>query len=108
MAKLNKPPVDSRKGPVLEPYQVLMRPLITEKATFAAERHNAYTFQVNTLATKTEIKEAVESLFKVDVVAVRTINRGGKARRYKNRVGRTSGYKKAVVQLSDEHRIDFY
>jgi large subunit ribosomal protein L23 len=63
---------------------------------------------VNILATKTEIKEAVESLFKVEVVAVRTINRGGKARRYKNRVGRTSGYKKAVVQLSDEHRIDFY
>jgi len=108
MVKLNKPQTEGRKGPALEPYQVLMRPLITEKATFAAERYNAYTFQVNILATKTQIKEAVETLFKVDVVAVRTINRGGKARRYKNRVGRTSGYKKAVVQLSDEHRIDFY
>jgi len=108
MVTLRKPPVEGRSGPVLEPYQVLLRPLITEKATFAAERYQSYTFQVNTLATKTEIKEAVETLFKVDVVAVRTINRGGKARRYKNRVGRTSGYKKAIVQLSSEHRIDFY
>ena len=82
--------------------------MITEKATFAAERYNAYTFQVNPLATKTEIKFAVETLFNVKVVDVRTINRAGKKRRYKTRVGMTSGYKKAVVQLSDQHRIDFY
>jgi large subunit ribosomal protein L23 len=82
--------------------------MITEKATFAAERYNSYTFQVNPLATKTEIKNAVESLFEVKVIAVRTVNRSGKKRRYKTRVGRTSGYKKAVVQLSEEHRIDFY
>lgn len=108
MVTLRRPPVQGRSGPVLEAYQVLMRPLITEKATYAAERYNAYTFQVNPLATKTEIKQAVESLFDVKVVDVRTVNRAGKARRYKNRVGKTSGYKKAIVQLSDEHRIDFY
>lgn len=108
MVSLRKPPEGARPGPVLEPYQVLLRPMITEKATFAAERYNAYTFQVNHLATKTEIKNAVETLFNVKVVDVRTINRSGKKRRYKNRVGLTSGYKKAVVELSDEHRIDFY
>ena len=108
MASLRRPPAGARPGPVLEPYQVLHRPMITEKATFAAERYNAYTFQVNPLATKTEIKNAVETLFNVKVVDVRTVNRSGKKRRYKNRVGLTSGYKKAVVELSDEHRIDFY
>lgn len=108
MASLRRPPAGTRLGPVLEPYQVLQRPMITEKATFAAERYNAYTFQVNPLATKIEIKNAVETLFNVKVVDVRTINRSGKKRRYKNRVGLTSGYKKAVVELSDEHRIDFY
>jgi large subunit ribosomal protein L23 len=82
--------------------------MITEKATFAAERYNAYTFQVNPLATKSEIKHAVETLFDVKVVDVRTINRAGKKRRYKTRVGMTSGYKKAVVQLSEDYRIDFY
>lgn len=107
MATLRKPP-EGRQGPSLEPYQVLLRPMITEKATFAAERYNAYTFQVNTLATKTEIKNAVEQLFNVKVVDVRTVNRAGKKRRYKNRVGMTSGYKKAIVELSDQHRIDFY
>jgi large subunit ribosomal protein L23 len=108
MVTLRRPPQHRRSGPVLEAYQVLMRPLITEKATFAAERYNAYTFQVNPLASKTEIKQAVESLFEVKVVDVRTVNRAGKARRYKNRVGKTTGYKKAIVKLSDEHRIDFY
>lgn len=108
MVTLRKPPKECRQGPALEPYQVLLRPMITEKATFAAERYNAYTFQVNPLATKTEIKNAVEQLFNVKVVDVRTVNRAGKKRRYKNRVGMTSGYKKAIVELSDQHRIDFY
>lgn len=108
MVTLRRPPAGTRPGPVLEPYQVLQRPMITEKATFAAERYNSYTFQVNPLATKTEIKNAVETLFDVKVVDVRTVNRGGKKRRYKNRIGKTTGYKKAVVKLSDEHRIDFY
>jgi large subunit ribosomal protein L23 len=108
MVTLRRPPKGTRPGPILEPYQVLLRPMITEKATFAAERYNAYTFQVNPLATKTEIKKAVEILFDVKVVDVRTVNRGGKKRRYKTRIGMTSGYKKAVVQLSEQHRIDFY
>ena len=60
-------PKYQRSGPVLDPYQVVVRPLITEKATHLSERHNAYTFEVNPLATKTEIKDAIETLFNVKV-----------------------------------------
>ena len=108
MVTLRRPPNYVRGGPVLEPYQVVIRPLITEKATHLAERHNAYTFEVNSLATKTEIKEAVEALFDVKVADVRTQNRRGNPRRHKMRVGYMRNWKKAVVALHEEYRIDFY
>ncbi len=72
MVTLRHAPHYERSGPVLEPYQVVIRPLITEKATHLSERHNAYTFEVNAKANKTEIKEAVEVLFNVKVADVRT------------------------------------
>jgi large subunit ribosomal protein L23 len=93
---------------VLEPYQVILRPLITEKATQLSERHNAYTFEVNILATKSEIKEAIETLFNVKVADVRTQNRRGKPRRYRQKVGHMRRWKKAIVQLHEDYRIDFY
>jgi large subunit ribosomal protein L23 len=108
MVTLRRPPQYTRSGPVLEPYQVVLRPLITEKATHLSERHNAYTFEVNTLATKTEIKNAVEALFNVQVKDVRTQNRRGKARRHRLKAGRMRNWKKAIVSLKDEYRIDFY
>jgi large subunit ribosomal protein L23 len=108
MVTLYRAPVYERRGPKLEPYQVILRPLITEKATHLSERHNAYTFEVNPLATKTEIKEAIEALFDVKVADVRTQNRRGKARRYRIKMGRMRNWKKAIVALRDEHRIDFY
>src|SRR5437763_15774922 len=102
MVTLRRPPQVPRRGPKLEPYQVILRPLITEKATHLSERHNAYTFEVNPLATKTEIKNAVEALFDVHVVDVRTQNRRGKARRYRLKVGRTRNWKKAIVALHED------
>ena len=108
MVTLRRPPTGPRRGPVLEPYQVILRPLITEKATTISERHNAYTFEVSPLATKTEIKEAVEVLFNVKVAAVRTQNRRGKLRRHRLKVGRMRNWKKAIVELHEEYRIDFY
>jgi large subunit ribosomal protein L23 len=108
MVTLRRPPQYQRSGPVLEPYQVVLRPLITEKATHLSDRHNAYTFEVSTLATKTEIKNAVETLFNVKVAAVRTQNRRGKARRHRLKVGRMRNWKKAIVALQEEYRIDFY
>jgi large subunit ribosomal protein L23 len=108
MVTLRRPPKYQRSGPVLDPYQVVVRPLITEKATHLSERHNAYTFEVNPLATKTEIKEAIEVLFNVKVLDVRTQNRRGKPRRYRLKVGRMRNWKKAIVSLHEEYRIDFY
>jgi large subunit ribosomal protein L23 len=108
MVTLRRPPQYTRPGPALEPYQVILRPLITEKATHVAERHNAYTFEVSPLATKTEIKNAVEALFDVKVADVRTQNRRGKARRYRLKFGRMRNWKKAIVALKEDYRIDFY
>ncbi len=108
MVTLRHAPKYERSGPKLEPYQVVLRPLITEKATHLSERHNAYTFEVNPLATKTEIKKAVEALFNVRVADVRTQNRRGKPRRYRLKVGRMRNWKKAIVALHDDYRIDFY
>ena len=108
MVTLRRPPKYERSGPVLDPYQVVIRPLITEKATHLSERHNAYTFEVNPLATKTEIKAAVEALFNVKVLNVRTQNRRGKMRRYRLKLGRMRNWKKAIVSLHEEFRIDFY
>jgi len=108
MVTLRHAPQYTRSGPKLEPYQIILRPLITEKATHLSERHNAYTFEVNPLATKTEIKDAIEVLFNVKVSDVRTQNRRGKLRRYRLKAGRMRNWKKAIVSLHDEYRIDFY
>ena len=102
------PAVIHRTGPTLEPYQVILRPLITEKATHLAERHNTYTFEVHSQANRTDIKDAVESLFNVKVSDVRTQNRQGKKRRSRLKVGRMRNWKKAIVALHPDYRIDFY
>ena len=97
-------------GPRLEPHQVILQPMITEKGTHQSmhEHHNAYAFVVNLYATKTEIRDAVEELFEVRVEKVRTQMRKGKKRRYKFRRGRMSHWKKAVVKLHPEDRIEFF
>jgi large subunit ribosomal protein L23 len=91
----------------LEPHQIVLRPLVTEKGVFQSETANHYAFEVNPLATKTEIKHAVETLFGVEVRKVATQNRKGKSRRYRATLGRTKGSKKAVVRLKGDARIDF-
>jgi large subunit ribosomal protein L23 len=98
------------RGPQLEPHQVVLRPLVTEKGTHQSthENHNAYSFEVNPWASKDQIKKAVEDLFSVRVLAVRTQNRIGKKRRYRFRVGRLPGWKKAIVKLHSEDRIEFF
>ena len=95
-------------GIQLEPYQVILRPLVTEKGVHRASRNNQYAFEVAKQATKDDVRRAVESLFSVRVVGVRTQNRKGKPRRYRFRFGTTKAWKKAVVTLDAEHRIDFF
>jgi large subunit ribosomal protein L23 len=92
----------------LAPHQIILRPLVTEKGMHKASRFNAYAFEVNRLAGKEDIRRAVEELFDVKVVRVNTQNRKGKPRRNKFRWGATKAWKKAIVTLDPEHRIDFF
>ncbi len=98
----------TKKGPALEPHQVLLRPLVTEKGMHRSTRINQYAFEVNRWANKDDVRRAVEELFDVKVVKVRTQNRIGKPRRHKFRYGHTKTWKKALVTLDPEHRIDFF
>jgi large subunit ribosomal protein L23 len=93
---------------VLAPHQIILRPLVTEKGMHKATRNNAYAFEVNLMAGKDEIRRAVEELFEVKVVRVNTQNRKGKVRRSRFRSGETKSWKKAIVTLDPEHRIDFF
>jgi large subunit ribosomal protein L23 len=92
----------------LEPHQIVIRPLVTEKGMHRSTRNNAYAFEVHKLATKADVRRAVEELFNVTVLKVHTQNRKGKPRRTRFREGRTGDWKKAVVTLDKEHRIDFF
>jgi large subunit ribosomal protein L23 len=92
----------------LEPHQVLLKPLVTEKGMHKSTRNNAYAFEINRLATKEDVKRAVESLFDVHVLKVATQNRKGKIRRTRFKLGQTKDWKKAIVTLDPEHRIEFF
>ncbi len=98
----------STSGVQLEPHQVIIRPLVTEKGVHRAERHNAFAFEVHAQANKLDVRRAVEELFNVTVVDVRTQNRLGKARRFRNRQGATRTWKKAIVKLAPDSKIDFF
>lgn len=92
----------------MDPYQVVRRPLITEKGTVQSERYDTYTFEVNVDATKQDIADAVAELFDVRVVHVRTQNRKGKPRRVRFQKGTTRRWKKAMVQLHEDDKITFF
>lgn len=87
-------------------YDVLQAPVITEKSTAASEQ-NKVTFRVNPTVTKQQVKEAVEALFKVNVVKVNTIAVHGKTKLFRGRPGQRSDSKKAIVTLKDGQSIDF-
>jgi large subunit ribosomal protein L23 len=86
-------------------YDVIVSPVITEKATIASEQ-NKVVFNVARTATKPQIKAAVEGLFDVKVDAVNTLLRKGKLRAFKGVRGRQSDVKKAIVTLAEGHKID--
>src|SRR5258708_12407051 len=108
MVTLRHAPHYERRGPKLEPYQVVLRPLITEKATHLSERHNAYTFEVNTLATKTEIKQAVQALFDVKAADVRTQNHRATNRRHRLTPPRMRNSNTAILTLHDAYPLPLY
>ena len=86
---------------------VLLAPHVSEKSALAAEKANQCVFRVRRDATKPDIKAAVELMFEVKVDSVQVVNAPGKAKRFGNRAGRRSDFKKAYVRLAAGQTIDF-
>ena len=91
-----------------EAHQIIKRPLITEKSTRQKEEGNQIAFVVDPKAGKIQIRQAVEKLFKVKVLSVRTMNVTGKKKRLGRFLGRKSDWKKAIVKLREGDRIEFF
>ena len=94
-------------------FHTIIKPLVTEKTSHQShlhtpERGGAYTFQVHPEAKKTQIKDAVEKIYGVHVLSVRTSIRRAKPRRYRQRMGQTQAVKKAVVVLHPDSHIDLF
>lgn len=87
-------------------YQIIRKPLHTEKSVTDRDKQAAYHFEVDRKANKIQIKEAVEKLFKVEVIKVRTMNKRGKPRRTKYGPLKIHTWKKAVVTLAEGNTID--
>ena len=92
----------------MDDHNIVIRPLITEQSMHFANARGAYSFEVNKKANKIQIKNAIEHLYNVKVVDVRTANKKGKLRRKGKNIGMTSSWKKAVVVLNEEHHIDLF
>ncbi len=94
---------------IKDPYQIVLRPVITEKSTMLKERNREICFEVARKANKIEIKKAVEQLFKVKVERVRTLKRIGKIRRVGRNSGKTKDWKKVYVKLREgEKMIEYF
>ncbi len=89
-------------------YEVIKRPIVTEKAMDQSEWENQYTFEVALLANKPQIKDAVEKLFDVEVLDVKTMIIKGKKRRWGRNFYQSKNWKKAVVTLAEGDSITFF
>ena len=87
---------------------IIIKPLVTEKSTHQQTTRNAYAFQVNPAANKQQIKAAVEQIYEVKVVDVRTMNRKGKPRRSRFKMATTPDWKRAIVVLDENSRIELF
>lgn len=86
---------------------VLLAPVVSEKSSIAAEQNNRFVFKVQKTATKLQVKNAVELMFKVEVDSVQVLNVKGKVKRFGRTLGKRSDWKKAYVKLKPGHDIDF-
>ncbi len=89
-------------------YDVIERPLVTEKGNLLRAYNNQYVFKVDWRANKIQVREAVEKIFGVDVISVQMIKVPGKRRRYGRYVSNPKPWKKAVVRLAADQRIEFF
>ena len=90
-----------------DPRDVILAPVVSEKS-YALIDQNAYTFVVHSMANKTEIRQAVETIWGVRVVSVNTLNRKGKEKRFRYTKGRRSDTKRAVVKLAVGDKIEIF
>ena len=103
-SRINPGPVKAKEGRLA---QVLIAPIVSEKATQVAEKHNQVLFKVLRDATKPEIKAAVELMFKVEVESVSTVVQKGKVKRFGKSIGRRDHVKKAYVSLKAGQELNF-
>jgi len=89
-------------------YDIIIRPLITEKTSLQKEDHNQVTFEVDRRANRVEIRRAIEKIFNVRVANVRTMQVKGKVKQRGRIVGKRRDWKKAIVNLMPGERIDFF
>ena len=92
----------------MNPYDIIKRPLITEKTSIQKEDYNQMSFEVDRKANRVEIKRAIENIFKVNVDTVRTMQVKSKTKQRGRIVGKRRNWKKAVVKLMPGERIDFF
>lgn len=92
----------------MTPYEILKKPVITEKSTIQKETSNQLTFEVDRRANKVEIRRAVERIFNVKVVGVRTMQMRGKIKRFGRVLGKRSNWKKAIVTLAQGEHVEFF
>jgi large subunit ribosomal protein L23 len=91
-----------------EHFDVLVKPILTEKATDLRERHNQVAFEIDPRANKKMVAEAIEKVFNVKVTGVRIMHTAGKPKRIGKFTGNRSGYKKAIVSLKDGDKVDIF
>jgi large subunit ribosomal protein L23 len=87
---------------------VIIKPLVTEKSTHLQNTRNSYAFEVNSAANKHQIKDAVEKIYSVKVMDVRTMNRKGKPRRTRTKMTHTPHFKRAIVVLDESSKIELF
>ncbi len=92
----------------MNPHEVIRRPVVTEKSNIGREEQNLATFAVDPRANKHEIRRAIEELFRVDVLDVRTMRQPRKSRRIGRHIGRRTEWKKAIVRLGEGQSIEFF
>ena len=92
----------------MDPRDVIVRPLLTEKGTHIKDTENKYIFEVHAAANKIQIKAAIEAIFDVRVDKVATMNRQGKLKRVRVKLGRRRNWKKAVVTLAEGHELELF
>lgn len=100
--------MENHKPVKMHPYEVLRRPLVTEKATILKDEKNEYLFEVARCANKPQIKEAVEKAFKVTVVKVNVVSIHGKRKKMGGRLVKSPSWKKAIVRLDPKDNITFF